>query len=146
MVLEIRKEGENTDSASAVMKCFATIHLLLHCTYTPANSMSPKQVPDARAVHSMHEAIIGAILLIGIRWPGDLRQFSWTEFVEQINFGLSLYLARLANYAMRNLDRWIIGRTLGPQTLGYFSRANQTVSTIESIFWQKIGRINLAGV
>ncbi len=101
--------------------------------------------PSSIIVGAAVEAIIGAILLIGIRWPGDLRQFSWTEFVEQINFGLSLYLARLANYAMRNLDRWIIGRTLGPQTLGYFSRANQTVSTIESIFGQIFGRIIFAG-
>lgn len=101
--------------------------------------------PSALVIGSAVEALTGAILLVCARRPGSLLRFSWLEFTRLFRYSLSLHLARLANFAMRNGDRWIVGRGLGPVTLGYYSRASQTAGTVETLFANVIGRVLFAG-
>ena len=56
--------------------------------------------------------------------PPDVRPlFGRRELKELLNFGVGMSLSTWVNYLARNGDNFIVGRSLGTQTLGLYSRA-----------------------
>ncbi|EBA13098.1 lipopolysaccharide biosynthesis protein [Roseobacter sp. CCS2] len=49
--------------------------------------------------------------------------FRWSTFTSMIEFGFGITLTQIGNYLAQNGDYFIIGRWLGPEALGYYSRA-----------------------
>ncbi|PJI92674.1 PST family polysaccharide transporter [Yoonia maricola] len=49
--------------------------------------------------------------------------FRWSSFTSMIEFGFGITLTQIGNYLAQNADYFIIGRWLGPEALGYYSRA-----------------------
>jgi len=66
---------------------------------------------------------IGTLLLwSACRWR-PTRQFDWQEIRSVMGFSLNLTGASIFNYFARNADKFLIGRFLGSQDLGYYDLA-----------------------
>lgn len=60
--------------------------------------------------------------------------FAGQEVRELLHFGTGLTLARLANYAARTADQFLVGRLLGPAALGLYLRATALGSMSSGYF------------
>ncbi len=76
--------------------------------------------------------VVESILRLGLLFiasPHPLRpSFARLEALQLLNFGAGSTLSRLANYAARNGDFFVVGRWLGAADLGLYSRAYQLIS------------------
>lgn len=69
---------------------------------------------------------------------------------ELLHFGLHLQGFNLLNYLLRNLDKALIGRTLGELLLGHYTRAystmllpqSQLTAVLERVMWPALARCN----
>lgn len=76
-----------------------------------------------------------------------------TEARELLRFGVGMSLARLMNYAARNGDYFVVGRWLGTEALGLYSRAYQLMtlpiaefsSVISSVLFPAFAEIQKEG-
>jgi PST family polysaccharide transporter len=74
------------------------------------------------------------------RWfPG--MHFSWTEVKTIWGFALNLTGSKVFNYFSRNSDKFIIGRFLGPASLGYYSLAFKLISYPIEFIQAALGRV-----
>tara|TARA_B110000503_G_scaffold143688_1_gene247046 strand:+ start:1211 stop:2584 length:1374 start_codon:yes stop_codon:yes gene_type:complete len=72
-----------------------------------------------QVVNSM---IATALVVIRVNWVPQFR-YPDSESMEMLRFGLNLSLSNLLNYLSRNTDTFLIGRYLGADALGQYSRA-----------------------
>jgi O-antigen/teichoic acid export membrane protein len=49
--------------------------------------------------------------------------FHWTTFVSMLRFGFGVTLTQIGSYVSQNADYFIVGRWLGAEALGFYSRA-----------------------
>jgi O-antigen/teichoic acid export membrane protein len=56
------------------------------------------------------------------------------ELKQLLNFGTGLSLAKIANYAARQIDNLVVGRWLGAEALGIYGRAYQFMMTPTNLF------------
>lgn len=67
-------------------------------------------------------AIMAVLLWVFSAWYPKLR-FSWHAVKELFGFSTSLFATQTLDYTVRNIDYVLIGRFLGPNPLGIYSRA-----------------------
>jgi len=63
--------------------------------------------------------------------------FKWSTFKSMLRFGFGVSLTQIGNYISQNADYFIVGRFLGPEALGFYSRAYLLLKQ----FSQIIGRM-----
>jgi O-antigen/teichoic acid export membrane protein len=74
------------------------------------------------------ESALRAVLLFVASSHPLKPSFARIETRQLLNFGVGSSLSRLANYAARNGDYFVVGRWLGATDLGLYSRAYQLIS------------------
>ncbi|MGD8394429.1 MAG: MOP flippase family protein [Candidatus Eiseniibacteriota bacterium] len=89
------------------------------------------------------------VMLLAI--GGWVPHFAWNRraFRDLISFGAALTVKRLLNYCAANVDYFVIGRRLGPTSLGYYTRAyslmtlplNQVSRVVMSVLFPAFSRI-----
>ena len=69
------------------------------------------------------QAVLLTLMLVYFSREGLLLGFSWSTFTQMFRFGLGVTLTQIGNYVSQNADFFIVGRWLGADALGYYSRA-----------------------
>jgi len=91
--------------------------------------------------------IIAAWIIRILPWRPAF-QFDTTSLKELLQFSLNLQGFNLLNYWLRNLDKFLIGRLLGEASLGFYTRAYNTmlmpqshiIGTLERVMWPALAR------
>jgi O-antigen/teichoic acid export membrane protein len=78
---------------------------------------------------SLVQAGIGALIAYGLSSHSLYILFSWQEIRELGEFGTGLTLSRLINYVALKGDYLVVGRTLGPGSLGLYTRSYKLMKT-----------------
>ena len=98
--------------------------------------------------HLMQKVINSALAYAAVRH--SLKPlFARTEFMQLANFGAGSTLLKIFNYAARQGDYFVIGRLLGPDPLGLYTRAYQlmkkpltyTGQVLSSVLFPAVSRI-----
>ncbi len=84
---------------------------------------------------------VGAWILC--RWrPGLPRR--GTEIKPMLNFAVNTYGNFIVSYLRRNIDKILLGRFYGPQSLGYYDRAYQTSNMLPNLLVQPMATVAVA--
>jgi O-antigen/teichoic acid export membrane protein len=87
------------------------------------------------------QTLLSAILAFAIS-PHPIRpSFAIDEAKHLLRFGVGMSLARVMNYSANNGDYFVVGRWLGAQSLGLYSRAYQLMTLPVSEFSSIISRV-----
>jgi PST family polysaccharide transporter len=87
-----------------------------------------------------HAAVYASLLLIAQPRSVGI-SFSRRELGELLRFGYGASIARLANYAALQLDNIVVGRWLGTDALGIYSRAYQLVMVPTNLIGNMADRV-----
>jgi O-antigen/teichoic acid export membrane protein len=74
----------------------------------------------------LSQSVRTSVYLVSTKWRPGLPERN-SGIKEMVKFGGYLTATRVLNYATRNFDRMIIGRTFGAETTGYYSRAQNLI-------------------
>jgi len=77
----------------------------------------------ALIVAQIAQATLQTVIYLIFARRGLAVGFNWPVFLTMLQFGLGITLSRVGNYLSQNADYFIVGRFLGPEALGYYSRA-----------------------
>ncbi len=76
---------------------------------------------------SLAEAFLRSVLLIFMEPHPKIPSLAAKEAKDLINFGFGMSITRVTNYVARSGDYFVVGRLLGSEALGLYSRAYQLV-------------------
>lgn len=68
-------------------------------------------------------SLLTLLYILGSRDGGLAFGFRWATFTEMFRFGLGVTLTQIGNYVSQNADYFVVGRWLGAEALGFYSRA-----------------------
>jgi len=87
------------------------------------------------------QTVLNTAILLAFR-PPMLRPLpSWSAFVELMDFGVGFTAARVANFLASQGDSIVVGRVLGPQALGIYTRAYQLMAVPAGLFGDVLDRV-----
>ncbi len=69
-----------------------------------------------------YTTVVTVLLWVTLRWAPTLR-FQWSEIRRVASFSLHLTGSNLLNFLTRNIDKMLIARYLGTESLGYYTLA-----------------------
>lgn len=87
------------------------------------------------------QTALNAAILLAFRPPALRPLPSWSAFAELMNFGLGFTAARVANFLANQGDNIVVGRMLGPQALGIYTRAHQLMAVPTTLFGDVLDRV-----
>jgi len=79
--------------------------------------------PWALVWAQLAQTLLSTVLYLRLAWDGIAIGFKWSTFVTMIRFGLGVTLTQIGNYVSQNADFFVVGRWLGAEALGYYSRS-----------------------
>lgn len=85
--------------------------------------------------------LLKAILLITVTRHNMRPQFHWESFKELFFFGSGFTIARISNQFALQADNLVIGRWLGADALGLYTRAYQLMVMPTNLFGQVLDRV-----
>jgi len=97
--------------------------------------------PLVPIISTILEATIISIVGLVKYPPRNLALASFSETRNILQYSFGLHLVRSLNGLARSCDKWLIGRLMGAESLGLYSRASQVVSSCETVFASAFGRI-----
>ncbi|MGJ8624633.1 MAG: lipopolysaccharide biosynthesis protein [Yoonia sp.] len=77
----------------------------------------------ALVIGHLSQAFLQTALYLVFARRGLAFGFHWATFVTMLQFGFGVTLTQIGNYVSQNADFFIVGRWLGVEALGYYSRA-----------------------
>jgi O-antigen/teichoic acid export membrane protein len=87
------------------------------------------------------QAVLDAGLLL-VRYPPSWRTPpSWRAFRELLHFGAGFSLARVGNFLANQGDNIVIGRVMGPASLGIYTRAYQIMAAPTTLLGDVLDRV-----
>ncbi len=106
------------------------------------NGWGPWSIVSINCVEAVITTL-GAFIITGFRpgWIADLRRTK-----EHLKFGGVLTIGGLLSYAGSNIDRLLIGRYLGAESLGYYTRAHSLLILPMSKVLSGFKRFNIASL
>jgi PST family polysaccharide transporter len=87
------------------------------------------------------QTILYAAALLAVRPPRLRPAPTWTAFRDLLSFGGGFTVARLANLVADQGDNLVVGRTLGAEPLGLYTRAFQLMSVPATLFGNILDRV-----
>jgi O-antigen/teichoic acid export membrane protein len=81
------------------------------------------------------------VMLLAVRPPALRPLPSWPAFLELMGFGAGFTTARVANFLANQGDNLVVGRTLGPEALGIYTRAYQLMAVPTTLFGDVLDRV-----
>lgn len=87
------------------------------------------------------QTVLNTAMLLTVRLPALRPLPSWRSFVELMNFGAGFTAARVANFMAQQGDNLVVGRMLGPQALGIYTRAYQLMAVPTTLFGDVLDRV-----
>lgn len=87
------------------------------------------------------QTVLNAAILLSVRPPALQPLPSWRAFVELMDFGVGFTAARIANFMANQGDNIVVGRVLGPQALGIYTRAYQLMAVPTTLFGDVLDRV-----
>ena len=87
------------------------------------------------------QTVLNTAILLSVRPPALRPLPSWRAFVELMNFGAGFTAARVANFMANQGDNIVVGRVLGPQALGIYTRAYQLMAVPTTLFGDVLDRV-----
>lgn len=90
---------------------------------------------------SLAQALVYTATLLLVRPYPKRPQFERRAFQELIYFGGGFTAARVSNYLANQGDNLVVGRTLGPTDLGFYSRAYQMIAMPAVLFGQVLDQV-----
>ena len=92
-------------------------------------------------IAQMTQTVLNTAILLSVRPPALRPLPSWRAFVELMNFGAGFTAARVANFMANQGDNLVVGRVLGPQALGIYTRAYQLMAVPTTLFGDVLDRV-----
>lgn len=92
-------------------------------------------------IAQMTQTVLNTAILLAVRPPALRPLPSWRAFVELMNFGAGFTAARVANFMANQGDNLVVGRVLGPQALGIYTRAYQLMAVPTTLFGDVLDRV-----
>jgi O-antigen/teichoic acid export membrane protein len=92
-------------------------------------------------VAQITQTVLNAAMLLSVRPPALRPLPSWRAFVELMDFGAGFTAARIANFMAQQGDNLVVGRVLGPQALGIYTRAYQLMAVPTTLFGDVLDRV-----
>lgn len=92
-------------------------------------------------VAQMTQTVLNTAILLSVRPPALRPLPSRRAFVELMNFGAGFTAARVANFMANQGDNLVVGRVLGPQALGIYTRAYQLMAVPTTLFGDVLDRV-----
>lgn len=87
------------------------------------------------------QTALNTAILLAFRPPALRPLPSWRAFVELMDFGVGFTAARVANFLANQGDNLVVGRMLGPQALGIYTRAYQLMAVPTTLFGDVLDRV-----
>jgi len=87
------------------------------------------------------QTVLNTAILLSVRPPALRPLPSWRAFVELMDFGVGFTAARIANFMANQGDNIVVGRVLGPQALGIYTRAYQLMAVPTTLFGDVLDRV-----
>lgn len=87
------------------------------------------------------QALLGSILVSFFQPYSKKIQFDFQSFKELFYFGGGFTIARIGNYLAGNVDNLVVGRWLGENALGMYSRAFQLIVMPANLFGQVLDTV-----
>ena len=87
------------------------------------------------------QTALNTAILLSFRPPALRPLPSWRAFVELMDFGVGFTVARVANFLANQGDNIVVGRMLGPQALGIYTRAYQLMAVPTTLFGDVLDRV-----
>ncbi|MEO7239388.1 MAG: lipopolysaccharide biosynthesis protein [Gemmatimonadales bacterium] len=87
------------------------------------------------------QTALNTAILLAFRPPALRPLPSWRAFVELMDFGAGFTVARVANFLANQGDNLVVGRMLGPQALGIYTRAYQLMAVPTTLFGDVLDRV-----
>lgn len=90
---------------------------------------------------TLGQSIVKSTLLFLLRPHSILPSLSRRELYELLHFGGGFTIARLLNYTATQGDYFVVGRVLGPESLGIYTRAYQLMMLPGKYFGDVLGTV-----
>jgi PST family polysaccharide transporter len=87
------------------------------------------------------QTALNTAILLASRPPALRPLPSWRAFADLMNFGAGFTAARVANFLANQGDNLVVGRVLGPQALGIYTRAYQLMAVPTTLFGDVLDRV-----
>jgi O-antigen/teichoic acid export membrane protein len=87
------------------------------------------------------QALLRAGVLLSLHPPALRPAPSWVAFRHLIDFGAGFTAARVANFLANQGDNIVVGRILGPASLGIYTRAYQLMAVPTTLFGDVLDRV-----
>lgn len=95
----------------------------------------------ALVVAQITQTVLNTAVLLAARPPSLRPPPSWPAFVELMDFGAGFTAARIANFMANQGDNLVVGRVLGPEPLGIYTRAYQLMAVPTTLFGDVLDRV-----
>jgi PST family polysaccharide transporter len=97
--------------------------------------------PWSLVIGYLAEETLAAILYIAARRPVFTLRIAGDKFRDLLGFGLGHTLIQVANILAIHGDNFVVGRTLGAEHLGYYTRAYELIKLPAAIFTNVVGNV-----
>jgi O-antigen/teichoic acid export membrane protein len=87
------------------------------------------------------QTVLNTAILLTARPPALRPLPSWRAFLELMDFGAGFTAARIANFMANQGDNLVVGRVLGPEPLGIYTRAYQLMAVPTTLFGDVLDRV-----